>query len=117
MRLVSSEIDAFCSAEFPDHYAGVAQVGDDLEHPQSMVVYRRPLPALDAAVGLRFPEVARALRFVDAVHSRKELMALGRRVIEDLATVAPAGRRWRGSWCSPPSAAWWSRACCATARP
>jgi hypothetical protein len=83
MNLISGEIDAFCTAEFPDHYAGVAQVGADFEHPQSIVVYRRPLSALDAAVRLQFPQVSTTLRFVDANHSRKELVALGRRVIED----------------------------------
>jgi hypothetical protein len=58
MNLISGEIDAFCTAEFPDHYAGVAQVGADFEHPQSIVVYRRPLSALDAAVRLQFPQVS-----------------------------------------------------------
>jgi hypothetical protein len=33
MNLISGEIDAFCTAELPDHDAGVAQVGADSEHP------------------------------------------------------------------------------------
>jgi Aminomethyltransferase folate-binding domain len=80
-----SEIDAFCAERFPDYFAGIAQVGPDLERPESVVVYRRPLAAFDAAVRGQFPQLSSILRFVDADHSRERLMALGRRVVEDAA--------------------------------
>jgi hypothetical protein len=99
MNLISGEVDAFCAAEFPDHYAGVAQVGAELEHPRAIVVYRRPLSALDTAVRLQFPQVSTILRFVDADYSRKELVALGRRVIQD-ATQSSV-RAFTNSECIP----------------
>lgn len=64
--------------------AGLAGIpGFDRLGKNQMVVYRRPLAALDAAVRQRFPGQAGALRFAGAAYSFKYLDALGRRVLTE----------------------------------
>jgi hypothetical protein len=61
--------------------------GFDLLGRDRLVVYRRPLAALDAAVRQRFPDLADDLRFADAAYSFRYLDELGRRILtEQLGT-------------------------------
>jgi hypothetical protein len=62
---------------------GLGMQGLDQIGGNQLVVYRRPLRALDAAVRQRFPQVGATLRFADARYSFKYLDALGRRIIAD----------------------------------
>jgi hypothetical protein len=48
-----------------------------------LVVYRRPLAALDAAVRQRFPSLGEDLTFADAAYSFKYLEELGRRILTE----------------------------------
>lgn len=50
-----------------------------------VVVFRRPLAALDAAVRQRFSSPAAALLFVDAKYSLKHLKALAKRILSEQA--------------------------------
>jgi hypothetical protein len=65
--------------------AGLGIPGLDLSGRDRLVVYRRPLAALDAAVRQRFPDLAADLRFADAKYSFKYLDALGRRILTEQA--------------------------------
>ena len=70
---------------FADYYAGLA-----LDHSRHvMIVYRRPDPALDAAVKSRAGGVA--VDFRDAKYSLAEMQAVVRRVMADRAYWARHG--------------------------
>jgi hypothetical protein len=71
--------------ELAELAAGLGIPGLDLSGRARLVVYRRPLAALDAAVRQRFPDLAADLRFADARYSFKYLDALGRRILTEQA--------------------------------
>jgi hypothetical protein len=78
-------VERFCRSRFPDHYAALAVEGDQ----QSLVVYRRPLGAFDAAVRQRFPDLA--VSFEEARYSERELTVAVQRIVADMGY-----RRGRG---------------------
>lgn len=57
--------------------------GFDLSGRNRLVVYRRPLAALDAAVRQRFPGLGDDLKFADAAYSLKYLVELGKRILTE----------------------------------
>lgn len=63
--------------------AGLGIPGLESLGKNQVVVYRRPLAALDAAVRQRFPGQVGDLRFADAAYSFKYLDTLGRRVLAE----------------------------------
>ncbi|RGA06970.1 hypothetical protein DI270_000445 [Microbispora triticiradicis] len=76
---LADRIDAALRRDFPRQYAGVALAPTG----GGLIVYRRPSPALDAALRARFPKAPIKTRY--APHAARELDALAARVRRDIA--------------------------------
>lgn len=75
---MADRIDSALRRDFPLQYAGVALAPSR----RGLIVYRRPSPALDAALRDKFPGVPLQTR--DAPHAARELEALAARVRRDI---------------------------------